>query len=67
LHKPYTAVFVNIVRMFVLLVPLALTGAYLAGLPGLFTGLCLSFLVGAYFSDFWLKRTLGRMAEGRVS
>lgn len=62
LHKPYTAIFVNVIRMFILLVPLALTGAYVAGLPGLFSGLCVSFLGGAYFSDFWLKRTVGRMA-----
>ncbi|MGD9707728.1 MAG: MATE family efflux transporter, partial [Candidatus Delongbacteria bacterium] len=67
LHKPYSAIFVNIVRMFVLLVPLALTGAYFAGLPGLFTGLCVSFLGGAYFSDMWLKKTLGKMAAGQAT
>ncbi len=67
LHKPYSAIFVNIVRMFVLLVPLALAGAYFAGLPGLFTGLCISFLGGAYFSDMWLKRTLGKLASGEIT
>ena len=66
LHKPYTAIFVNFIRMFVLLIPLSIMGAYIAGLAGLFTGLCLSFLGGAYFSDFWLKRTVGKMAHTKI-
>ncbi len=58
LHKPYSAIFVNLIRMFVIFVPVAIAGSYFLGLPGLFTGIAVSIITGSIFADRWLKRTI---------
>lgn len=50
INKPLLAIGINLFRMFILYIPLALIGIRLAGLVGLFIGLCLANLAAGVFS-----------------
>ena len=50
MNKPMLAIALNLVWMFVLSIPLALIGSQLAGLVGLFVGLCLANLAAGILS-----------------
>ncbi|MBU4487199.1 MAG: MATE family efflux transporter [Candidatus Delongbacteria bacterium] len=58
LHKPYSAIMVNIIRVIVIFIPLAILGNMFFELPGIFTGVGLSIVLGAIISHLWLKNTL---------
>lgn len=57
MNKPLLAIGLNLVRMFILYIPLAVIGSRLAGLAGLFVGLCLANLVAGTLSI-----NMGRLA-----
>ena len=57
MNKPLLAIGLNFVRMFVLYIPLAVIGSRLAGLTGLFVGLCFANLVAGTLSI-----SIGRLA-----
>jgi Na+-driven multidrug efflux pump len=44
--------------MFILYIPLALAGSHFFGLPGMFTGLSLSFFLASLAAVLLLKKTL---------
>jgi len=50
MNKPLLATGLNLMRMFVLYIPLAVIGSKLAGLVGLFAGICLANLVAGTLS-----------------
>ncbi|MCF7908265.1 MAG: MATE family efflux transporter [Candidatus Omnitrophica bacterium] len=50
INKPLVAIVINLIRMLVLYIPLALVGGYLAGLAGLFVGLCIANLAAGVLS-----------------
>ena len=50
MNKPLLAIGLNLVRMFVLYIPLAVIGSKLAGLVGLFAGICLANLMAGTLS-----------------
>jgi len=50
MNKPFLAIGLNLVRMLVLYIPLAVIGSKLAGLTGLFVGLCLANLAAGVVS-----------------
>jgi putative MATE family efflux protein len=57
LHKPFTALVLSIIRLFVCYVPLAYLGSQLYGLTGLFLGALLGNVVMAYISyHFFIKQ-----------
>jgi Na+-driven multidrug efflux pump len=66
LHKPYSAIFVNVIRMFVIFIPAALVGSYFGGLFGLFIGITVSILTGSVFADLWLKRTVRILSAKQI-
>ncbi len=50
MNKPFLAIGLNLVRMLLLYIPLAVIGSKLAGLTGLFVGLCLANLAAGVVS-----------------
>ena len=54
INKPLIAAALSLIRMFVLYIPLAYTGAQLFGLRGLFAGMCLANIIGGIISLFWI-------------
>ncbi len=58
LHKPYSAIAVNIIRMIVIFIPLLLAGNYFFGLTGIIGGICISIISGSVISVRWLKKSL---------
>lgn len=50
MNKPLLSIGLNLVRMFLLYIPLALIGSRLAGLAGLFVGLCLANILAGTIS-----------------
>ena len=42
MNRPMLAIGLNLMRMFILYIPMAIIGSWLGGLAGLFTGLCLA-------------------------
>jgi putative MATE family efflux protein len=58
LHKPFHASALSLVHMFGLYVPLAFAGSHLMGLPGVFGGLAVSFIVAGLAGRYLLKKVL---------
>lgn len=52
INKPFISVALNVVRMFVLYIPLAVVGSRIAGLVGLFAGLSLANILAGILSIF---------------
>jgi putative MATE family efflux protein len=60
LHKPYSSIMVNIIRMIVIFIPLLLAGNYFYGLPGIVVSIGLSIVLGSILSIYWLKYTIAK-------
>jgi putative MATE family efflux protein len=60
LHKPYSSIMINIIRMIVIFIPLILIGNYAFQLPGIILGISLSIFIGTVISVIWLKRTIAQ-------
>lgn len=58
LHLPKQALFVNVIRLFVTLVPFAYVGNMLAGLTGLFIATLIANLLAGIFSYAWFIRSI---------
>ena len=61
INKPLLAIGINLIRMIVLYIPLALIGSRVAGLIGLFIGLCLANLLAGVLSISVGKFTLEKL------
>lgn len=66
MHRPLSAAALNIIRMFVLYVPLAWLGGKLFGLYGLFGGLTVANLLAGLVAMIWMLRA-GRSRAAAVS
>jgi Na+-driven multidrug efflux pump len=55
LGRPMVAAGLNLVRMFVLYVPLAWVGSKLYGLTGLFVGICAANMIAGALSLIWMR------------
>ncbi len=55
MHRPKAALMLTILRMFVLFVPGAYIGIYIAGLNGLFIGLMVANLLVGILAYYWIK------------
>lgn len=60
LHKPYSSIMINIIRMIVIFIPLLLAGNYFYGLPGIVVSIGLSIVLGSILSIYWLKYTIAK-------
>lgn len=58
LHKPYSSIMINIIRMIVIFIPLLLIGNFTFQLPGIIVGITISIFLGTIISVLWLKRTI---------
>ncbi|WP_027856153.1 MATE family efflux transporter [Marinobacterium jannaschii] len=63
LHQPMRAMRISVTRLFLLYVPLAWLGGYLAGLQGMFIGLVVANMLTAAVAAFWIRRHLNRLAD----
>lgn len=61
LHKPYLAMRVSVVRLFVLCLPLAWLGGFFYGLEGMFFGLVVANLITASLACFGMQRHLQQL------
>ncbi len=61
LHKPYRAMRISIVRLFMLYVPLGWLGSQMFELKGMFVGLVVANALTAALAWFWVLRTLKRL------
>src|SRR5690606_10798895 len=61
LHAPRNALITSLVRFFVFYVPLALTGAWLYGIPGLFAGAALGNLLCGIVVSRWIMGYVTRL------
>lgn len=57
LHKPLQASALNLFRLFVLYVPLAFVGGWLAGVPGVFAGAAIGNLLAGVIAWLYLKKS----------
>lgn len=68
MHKPLSALFLNIIRLFVFYVPIASIGSYFYGLEGLFWGCVIGNVVTAILAYVWLNKNLNKeIASARSS
>lgn len=58
INKPFNAMLLNVLRLFVCFVPFAWLGSYLYGLIGLFYGMMLGNVFAGLIAWFWLKKLL---------
>jgi putative MATE family efflux protein len=58
LHKPYSSIMINVIRMIVIFIPLILIGNYTFQLPGIIAGITISIFLGTIISVVWLKKTI---------
>jgi putative MATE family efflux protein len=56
--KPYRSATLNLLRMFVLYIPLALLGSRLFGLPGVFVGAPVSAVIAGLLGGWWALKTV---------
>lgn len=56
INKPFNAMLLNVLRLFVCFVPFAWLGSYLYGLIGLFYGMMLGNVFAGLIAWFWLKK-----------
>ena len=66
MNKPLLAIGLNLVRMLVLYIPLAVIGSKLAGLTGLFVGLCLANLAAGAASIIIEKVAFSRLLPHHI-
>ena len=59
-HRPMNALWLSIIRLFVLFVPLSYLGSLLADLTGLFIGGVVANLFTAIIAYWWFSRELRR-------
>ena len=55
-NKPLAAIGLNLVRTFLLYIPFAYIGSLIAGLVGLFVGLCLANIMAGLVAIWWSRR-----------
>ncbi len=60
LHKPYSSIMINIIRMIVIFIPLLLIGNYTFQLPGIIVGITISIFLGTIISVLWLRKTIAQ-------
>jgi Na+-driven multidrug efflux pump len=60
MHKPLSALFLNIVRLFIFYVPIASIGSYLYGLEGLFWGCVIGNVATSILAYSWFNQTLNK-------
>ena len=58
LQRPITSTVLNVVRMFVFLIPLTWLGAEVYGLTGAIAGMTISNMLAGLLSGYWVRRTL---------
>jgi putative MATE family efflux protein len=63
---PLRSAGLNLLRLFVLYLPLAWAGSWLLGLQGLFGGLTLANLIGGSVAMLWMGRVLRRQEAGEL-
>lgn len=59
INKPYPAILITFLRMFVIYIPLALIGSRLFGMKGIFVSAALCNVISGTIAYFWIKKTLG--------
>ena len=60
MHLPSSAFWLSVVRLFVVLVPLAYLGSHLAGLSGILWSTVLANIMVAVVAYWWFKKALGK-------
>jgi len=60
MSKPFPAFIISAFQMFALYLPLAYLGSYLFGIPGIFSGLALSYVIGALVSYGYLRKFVSK-------
>lgn len=58
LNKPMHASLLTVMQMFILYLPLAFIGASIFGIPGIFGGLVISYLITGVFAHYMVKKKL---------
>jgi Na+-driven multidrug efflux pump len=58
LHKPLHSAFLMLTMMFALFVPLAFFGSRLFGIPGIFAGIAIAYIISGIIAHFTLSRVL---------
>lgn len=58
IHKPFTSAMLNVIRIFVLLIPLSLFGAHVSGLTGVFLGRLITDIISGIIGIFWSGKIL---------
>ena len=66
LHKPFHASLLMITQMFVLCVPLALLGSWLAGLMGIFAAIAAADLIAGFAANSVLGKIMTRMTPKKI-
>ncbi len=61
--RPYRSAALNMLRMFVLYIPLALLGSRLFGLPGIFAGASISAVLAGSAGGVWVMRTVSKLGD----
>lgn len=64
LHRPYESLFLELLLAFGLWVPLALAGAHVAEIAGIYAGLSLANLLGGATAYIWIGRVTARKLDG---
>ena len=59
INKPYPAIMIAFLRMFIIYIPLAFIGSRLFGIKGIFLSASLSNFIAGTVAYFWIKRKLG--------
>ena len=59
INKPYPAIMIAFLRMFIIYIPLAFIGSRLFGIKGIFLSAALSNFIAGTVAYFWIKRKLG--------
>ena len=62
-NKPMYAMVVNVVRLFVCLLPAAWIGSYYYGLIGLFWGSLIGYMLAGVFAAVWLRRDFSQLEQ----
>lgn len=67
LHLPMQALWLSVLRLFVLYVPFAWLGGQWAGIQGLFIGCVLANFCMAFISYFWFQRSVDQMQQQQLA
>lgn len=59
MNKPYPAIMIAFLRMFIIYIPLAFIGSRLFSIKGIFISAALSNFIAGTVAYFWIKRTIG--------